>query len=72
MTQKNTTYLRLFFYTLYTYENMETFLKIFFGFWAIWILWYVTGGPLRDDRTKPYIAPNGKGSLETFGTSSRQ
>jgi hypothetical protein len=31
------------------------FLKIFVGFWAIWIAWYLTGGPLRDDKTHPYI-----------------
>ncbi len=45
---------------------MELFLKIFVGFWAIWLLWYVTGGPLRDDKTKPYIRAVG-GQLEKIG-----
>jgi len=49
---------------------METFLKIFIGFWIVWIIWYITGGPLRDDKTKPYIGINSSGTLETFGTSS--
>lgn len=50
---------------------MEFFLKVFFGFWLIWIIWYVTGGPLRDDRSRPYIGPNPEtGIIETFGTSS--
>jgi hypothetical protein len=43
---------------------MATFLKIFLGFWAIWIIWYVTGGPLRDDKTKPFVRINESGSLE--------
>lgn len=46
---------------------METFLKIFFGFWIIWILWYVTGGPLRDDKTKPFVRLNESGQLESAG-----
>ena len=49
---------------------MATFLKIFVGFWIIWIIWYITGGPLRDDKTKPYVQLNGSGQLETVGTSS--
>jgi hypothetical protein len=49
---------------------METFLKIFIGFWIVWIIWYITGGPLRDDKTKPYIGITPSGTLETFGTSS--
>ncbi len=50
--------------------RMGVILKIFFGFWVIWILWYLTGGPLRDDKTRPFIGPNESGQLETFGTSS--
>ncbi len=46
---------------------METFFKVFFGFWLIWILWYVTGGPLRDDKNKPFVRPAQGGGLETFG-----
>jgi hypothetical protein len=50
---------------------MGVFLKLFFGFWALWILWYVTGGPLRDDRSHPYVGPNQEtGQLEIFGTST--
>lgn len=51
---------------------MGTLLKIFVGFWVVWILWYITGGPLRDDKTKPYVGPNATGQLETFGTSSKR
>lgn len=51
---------------------MGVLLKIFFGFWVIWILWYITGGPLRDDKTKPYVKLNESGQIETVGTSSRR
>lgn len=37
---------------------MEMFLKIFAGFWIVWILWYITGGPLRDDKTTPFMRFN--------------
>ncbi len=50
---------------------MATLLKIFFGFWLIWILWYVTGGPLRDEKSKPYIGFNQSGQLETFGAPAK-
>ena len=43
---------------------MGLFLKIFAGFWIVWIIWYITGGPLRDDKAKPFIGPNSKGVLE--------
>lgn len=49
---------------------MGTLLKIFIGFWIVWILWYITGGPLRDDKTKPFVRFNESGGLETVGTSS--
>ena len=49
---------------------MSTLLKIFAIFWAIWFLWYITGGPMRDDKTKPFIGFTETGSLETFGTST--
>lgn len=51
---------------------METFLKLFFGFWAIWLLWYITGGPLRDDGTKPYVRINESGQIEAVGTTTVQ
>lgn len=44
--------------------------KVFVGFWLIWILWYLTGGPLRDDKNRPYIGPNDEGELQTFGTTT--
>lgn len=46
---------------------MATFFKIFVGFWIIWIIWYMTGGPLRDEKTKPFIGPTTTGGLKTFG-----
>jgi hypothetical protein len=46
---------------------MVTFLKIFAGFWLIWILWYITGGPLRDDKSTPYVKFNNSGQLENVG-----
>jgi hypothetical protein len=49
---------------------MATLAKIFIGFWLIWILWYITGGPLRDDKSKPYVGFNATGQLKTYGTSS--
>ncbi len=51
---------------------MGLFFKLFFGFWTIWILWYVTGGPLRDDASRPYIGLTEDGTLKSFGTSSLQ
>lgn len=46
---------------------MGTLLKIFFGFWALWILWYLTGGPLRDNSSKPFIRLNSEGQIEPAG-----
>lgn len=46
---------------------MGTLLKIFAGFWVIWIIWYITGGPLRDDKTKPFVRFNDAGQVETVG-----
>jgi hypothetical protein len=51
---------------------MSTLIKIFAIFWAIWILWYVTGGPLRDDATKKYVGVGQDGSLHTFGTTTKK
>ncbi|MEI6352821.1 MAG: hypothetical protein WCO35_02710 [Candidatus Nomurabacteria bacterium] len=34
---------------------MKTFLKIFAGFWVIWLVWYFTGGPQRTENIKPYV-----------------
>ncbi len=46
------------------------FIKFFVGFWIIWILWYLTGGPLRDDKTKPFIGFDKQGQLVPLGTST--
>jgi hypothetical protein len=61
----------LFCTSLIHLNNMGTIIKIVLIFSAIWILWYLTGGPLRDDKSRPYIGPNASGQLETFGTSTR-
>lgn len=47
--------------------RMETLFKIFAGFWLIWIIWYLTGGPLRDDTTKPFVELNQAGQIENTG-----
>lgn len=47
--------------------TMATLLKIFVGFWIIWIFWYVTGGPLRDDKNKPFVRVNSSGQTEVIG-----
>jgi hypothetical protein len=47
---------------------MNVFLKIFFWFWIVWILWYLTGGPLRDT-SKPFIGPDKTGALIETDTS---
>jgi hypothetical protein len=49
---------------------MMTFLKFFGIFWAVWIIWYMTGGPLRDDASKKYVGIGANGSIETFGTTT--
>ena len=50
--------------------SMGILVKIFIGFWVVWLLWYLTGGPLRDDKSKPFIGPDANGSLQKFGTST--
>ncbi len=47
-------------------------IKILAIFWAVWILWYLTGGPLRDDKTKPYIGFTETGSLAPLGTTTKK
>lgn len=51
---------------------MATLLKIFIGFWVIWIIWYITGGPLRDDKSKPFVRMNESGQIESAGTSTKK
>jgi hypothetical protein len=49
---------------------MGVLLKFFAIFWAVWIIWYLTGGPLRDDTSKPYIGFDKSGQLTPMGTST--
>ena len=56
--------------TRYTTFYMGTLVKIFAVFWAVWIIWYLTGGPLRDDKTKPYVGFTESGEIQPMGTST--
>lgn len=49
---------------------MGFLLKVFIGFWIVWIFWYITGGPLRDNRNKPFVGVDGTGTLRYYGTST--
>ena len=49
---------------------MGTLLKIFAIFSAVWILWYLTGGPLRDDKTHPYVGFDKNGAIVPMSTST--
>jgi hypothetical protein len=51
---------------------MGFFLKAFGIFWAIWILWYITGGPLRDDKSNPYVGFTASGTIQSFSTTTLQ
>jgi hypothetical protein len=33
-------------------------------FWGMWLIWYVSGGPLRTDKISPFIGPGSNGELE--------
>jgi hypothetical protein len=28
-----------------------------FAFWLIWLFWYLSGGPLRSEKSHPFISP---------------
>jgi hypothetical protein len=45
-------------------------IKVFAGFWIIWILWYLTGGPLRDDKTKPYTGIGQDGQIQSLSSTT--
>jgi hypothetical protein len=47
-------------------------LKIFAVFWAIWIAWYLTGGPLRNDGTTLFVQYNQDGTTSPVGTSTKK
>jgi hypothetical protein len=48
---------------------MWLFMKAFGIFWIIFLIWYLTGGPLRDDKTKKYVGPSDTGLLITSSTT---
>ena len=38
-------------------------------FFAMWYVWYATGGPMRDDKVKPFVTPNlNKGGFDYSDT----
>jgi hypothetical protein len=45
-------------------------IKVFVGFWVIWLLWYLTGGPLRDDKSRPYVGISKDGQIESLSSTS--
>lgn len=51
---------------------MGNLIKFFAIFWAVWILWYITGGPLRDDKTKPFIGFTESGTIAPIGTTTQK
>lgn len=51
---------------------MSVIFKIFLGLCLFWLFWYLTGGPLRDDKSRPFIGPDETGALQTFGTSTKR
>jgi hypothetical protein len=48
---------------------MGFLVKAFAIFWAIWIIWYITGGPLRDDKTL-FVRYGPNGQVIPVGTST--
>ncbi len=51
---------------------MGLLVKIFVIFWTVWIIWYLTGGPLRDDKTKPYVGFTEEGKIIPMGTTTKK
>ena len=51
---------------------MGVLVKIFAIFWAVWILWYLTGGPLRDDKTRPFVGFDESGTIQRVGTTTKK
>ncbi len=43
---------------------MKQFLYVIFGLVAIWLFWYLSGGPLRSEKSHPFIIPAGGGGFE--------
>jgi hypothetical protein len=35
-----------------------------FAFWLIWLFWYLSGGPLRSEKSHPFITPADGGGFE--------
>ncbi len=51
---------------------MGFLLKAFAIFWAIWIIWYITGGPLRNDGTTLFVQYGPNGQIIPVGTSTQK
>ncbi len=51
---------------------MGFLLKAFAIFWAIWIAWYITGGPLRDEGTTLFVQYGADGKIIPVGTSTKK
>ncbi len=49
----------------------QLLLKIFAIFWAVWIAWYLTGGPLRNDGNSPYVQYDQNGQIIHVGTTTK-
>jgi hypothetical protein len=50
---------------------MWALLKVIIIFWLIFLVWYLTGGPLRDDKTKKYVGPTASGELLISSTTDQ-
>lgn len=48
------------------------FLKIIAGVAALWVIWYVTGGPLRSTGDKPFVSFDNGQLLYVAATSSEK
>ena len=42
-------------------ESIKYLYYIAGGFIDMWVLWYLTGGPLSENRNKPFMSPSGSG-----------
>jgi hypothetical protein len=50
---------------------MKIFGIIFVSFWVLWLMWYITGGPLRNTSKYPLVKPSENGGY-IYATSSTQ
>lgn len=49
---------------------METFVKVFAAFWILWLIWYITGGPLRTTNKYPLVKHTDNNGF-IYATSSK-